>query len=89
MSYYGVVLLLAGYQADEMHIMKQYKAIVEKVSGRFPLGSLWILNRVNISSSRRSFGHLNILPGKDPAYVIRRGRCDPGVTGRIENGQEE
>jgi len=46
MSYYGVVLLLAGYQADETHILKQYRAIVEKVAGRFPLGSLWILNRV-------------------------------------------
>jgi hypothetical protein len=50
MSYYGVVLLLAGYQADETHILKRYRAIVEKVAGRFPLGSLWILNRVMLSS---------------------------------------
>lgn len=50
MSYYGMVLLLAGYQADETHILKQYRAIVEKIAGRFPLGSLWILNRVNIPS---------------------------------------
>lgn len=50
MSYYGMVLLLAGYQADEAHILKQYTAIVEKIAGRFPLGSLWILNRVNTSS---------------------------------------
>lgn len=46
MSYYGMVLLLVGYQADEMHILKQYRAIVEKVAGKFPLGSLWILNKV-------------------------------------------
>jgi len=46
MSYYGVVLLLAGFQADETHILKQYRAVVEKVAGRFPLGSLWILNKV-------------------------------------------
>lgn len=30
MTYHGVVLLLAGYQADEAHIVKQYKAIVDK-----------------------------------------------------------
>ena len=30
MTYHGVVLLLAGFQADEAHIVKQYKAIVEK-----------------------------------------------------------
>ena len=49
MSYYGVVLLLLGYQADETHVLKQYKAIVDKVAGRFPFGSLWILNKVSIS----------------------------------------
>lgn len=30
MTYHGVVLLLAGYQADEAHIIKQYKAIVSR-----------------------------------------------------------
>lgn len=30
MTYYGVVLLLSGYQADEQHILKQYKAIVDR-----------------------------------------------------------
>ena len=30
MTYHGVVLLMAGYQADEAHIIKQYEAIVEK-----------------------------------------------------------
>ena len=28
MTYHGVVLLLSGYQADEAHLIKQYKAIV-------------------------------------------------------------
>lgn len=50
MSYYGMVLLLSGYQADEAHILKEYRAIVEKIADRFPLGSLWILNRVNMLS---------------------------------------
>lgn len=30
MSYHGIVLLMAGYQADEAHIVKQYRAIVDK-----------------------------------------------------------
>jgi hypothetical protein len=30
MTYHGVVLLLSGYQADEAHIIKQYKAIVSR-----------------------------------------------------------
>ena len=69
MSYYGVVLLLLGYQADETHILKQYKAIVDKVAGRFPLGSLWILNRVNISPWY-FLGHFTVFLGKDLADVI-------------------
>jgi len=30
MTYYGVVLLMSGYQADEKYILKQYKSIVHK-----------------------------------------------------------
>ncbi|KAF8498327.1 outer membrane protein Iml2/Tetratricopeptide repeat protein 39 [Gautieria morchelliformis] len=48
MSYHGSVLLLSGYQADEAHILKQYKAIVDKLEGKYPNGSLWILNRAKI-----------------------------------------
>jgi hypothetical protein len=69
MTYHGVVLLLSGYQADETHILKQYKAVVEKIASRFPLGSLWILNRVNISPGC-SCGYLKIPLGKDIADVV-------------------
>ncbi|EJF66189.1 hypothetical protein DICSQDRAFT_78415 [Dichomitus squalens LYAD-421 SS1] len=48
MTYHGVVLLLAGYQADEQHILKQYRSIVDKLEARYPTGSLWILNRAKI-----------------------------------------
>ncbi|PCH37913.1 hypothetical protein WOLCODRAFT_135919 [Wolfiporia cocos MD-104 SS10] len=48
MTYHGVVLLLSGYQADEQHILQQYRAIVDKISTRYPSGSLWILNRAKI-----------------------------------------
>ena len=30
MTYYGVVLLMSGYQADEKNILKQYKIFVDK-----------------------------------------------------------
>lgn len=30
MTYHGVVLLLSGYQADEQHILRQYRAVVDK-----------------------------------------------------------
>ncbi len=46
MTYHGIVLLLAGYQADEAHILKQYGAMIASVSERYPTGSLWILNQV-------------------------------------------
>lgn len=48
MTYHGVVLLLSGYQADEDHILKQYRVIVDRISARYPTGSLWILNRAKI-----------------------------------------
>lgn len=78
MTYYGVILLLVGYQADEMHILKQYKAIVEKLAGRFPLGSLWILNRVNIPP-RCSCGHINI-------HFSRQRSCGCRMTQMVRSG---
>ncbi|KAI0261377.1 hypothetical protein BC834DRAFT_896500 [Gloeopeniophorella convolvens] len=48
MSYHGVVLLMSGYQADEHHILKQYKALVDKFEAKYPTGTLWILNRAKI-----------------------------------------
>ncbi|KAF8229976.1 hypothetical protein L208DRAFT_1284137 [Tricholoma matsutake] len=48
MSYYGTVLLILGYQADEAQIFKQYKALVDSIAIRYPQGALWILNRARI-----------------------------------------
>ncbi|KAF9019876.1 hypothetical protein BDZ89DRAFT_1020519 [Hymenopellis radicata] len=48
MTYHGVVLLLSGWQCDEAHIVRQYRAIVDKVEGRYPTGTLWVLNRAKI-----------------------------------------
>ncbi|KAH9066161.1 hypothetical protein EDB87DRAFT_691104 [Lactarius vividus] len=48
MTYYGVVLLMSGYQADEKNILKQYRVIVDKLEAKYPTGTLWILNRAKI-----------------------------------------
>ncbi|KAF8489806.1 hypothetical protein F5888DRAFT_1929649 [Russula emetica] len=48
MTYYGVVLLMSGYQADEKSILKQYRSIVDKLENKYPTGTLWILNRAKI-----------------------------------------
>ncbi|KIK19843.1 hypothetical protein PISMIDRAFT_682759 [Pisolithus microcarpus 441] len=48
MTYYGVLLLASGYQADEKHIIDQYRGIVRRISRRYPKGSLWILNKAKI-----------------------------------------
>ncbi|PPQ84113.1 hypothetical protein CVT24_002376 [Panaeolus cyanescens] len=48
MTYHGVVLLLSGYQSDEKRLLKEYKAIVDKIEKRYPEGALWILNRAKI-----------------------------------------
>ncbi|KAI6103663.1 outer membrane protein Iml2/Tetratricopeptide repeat protein 39 [Pisolithus sp. B1] len=48
MTYYGVLLLASGYQADEKHIIDQYWGIVRRVSQRYPKGSLWILNKAKV-----------------------------------------
>ncbi|KAJ6453252.1 hypothetical protein C8R47DRAFT_249056 [Mycena vitilis] len=48
MTFHGVVLLLAGYQADEARTLRTYKAIVDGIEARYPTGALWILNRAKI-----------------------------------------
>ncbi|KAF8132977.1 hypothetical protein EV363DRAFT_1327081 [Boletus edulis] len=64
MTYYGVVLLLTGYQADEEHIVRQYKGIVNKVSAKYPKGTLWILNKAKIQRmTRDAEGAIETLKG--------------------------
>ncbi|KAJ7473170.1 mitochondrial outer membrane protein IML2 [Mycena galericulata] len=48
MTFHGVVLLLAGYQADEARTLRTYRAIVDSIEARYPTGALWILNRAKI-----------------------------------------
>jgi len=46
MTYFGVVLLLSGYQANESKIINEYQELVDRLYNRFPNGALWILNKV-------------------------------------------
>ncbi|RXW20654.1 hypothetical protein EST38_g5215 [Candolleomyces aberdarensis] len=48
MTYYGVVLLLSGWQADEEGIVTAYEGVIDAVEKRYPEGALWILNRAKI-----------------------------------------
>ncbi|KAH6902081.1 mitochondrial outer membrane protein IML2 [Coprinopsis sp. MPI-PUGE-AT-0042] len=45
MTYYGVVLLLSGWQADESKLINEVRGIIDRVEARYPEGALWILNR--------------------------------------------
>jgi hypothetical protein len=58
MTYYGVVLLLSGWQHDEEGIAKVYEGVIDAVEKRYPEGALWILNRVRHSALLPSFHFL-------------------------------
>ncbi|KAJ7722076.1 hypothetical protein DFH07DRAFT_1067489 [Mycena maculata] len=48
MTFHGVVLLMAGYQADEARTLRVYGDIVDSIAARYPTGALWLLNRAKI-----------------------------------------
>ena len=55
MTYYGVVLLLSGWQADESRYINEVTGIIDKVEKQYPGGALWILNRVRQPTNRLGF----------------------------------
>jgi hypothetical protein len=56
MTYYGVVLLLAGYQADEQHILKQYRAMIDQYDTCIPLLCV-VSHAYTVSSPGILLGH--------------------------------
>lgn len=50
MTYYGIVLLMSGYQADEKYILKQYRAIVGKCVHLRPYMLQLLLNTSNMQT---------------------------------------
>ena len=48
MTYYGVILLMAGYQADETHILKQYHAMIDRYVHPSAYASVLFLTRASL-----------------------------------------
>ncbi|KAF7986637.1 hypothetical protein HWV62_26454 [Athelia sp. TMB] len=64
MTYWGAVLLLGGWCADEANIVREYAALVERVANRYPTGALWILNRAKIlRMTHDAAGAVRVLEG--------------------------
>ncbi|KIO27128.1 hypothetical protein M407DRAFT_73614 [Tulasnella calospora MUT 4182] len=48
LTYEGLKLLLAGYQANEKDLIERLSRMLESLEARFPHGSLWLLNRAKL-----------------------------------------
>lgn len=72
MTYHGVVLLLSGYQADEQHILRQYRAIVDKCVILHDSGTLAWLIRVSLTGFPRGIQMARY--GSSTGYDSFRGR---------------
>lgn len=46
-TYYCVILLMSGWQADEANLIQSCELVLSRVEERFPNGTLWILNRAS------------------------------------------
>ncbi len=58
MTYYGVILLLAGYQADEAHILKQYRAMIDRYAlSVFCTGSNYVIYLEYLVKCRTKIPH--------------------------------
>ncbi|GAA6001330.1 hypothetical protein JCM10207_006611 [Rhodosporidiobolus poonsookiae] len=53
LTYYGFVLLMSGWQADQDHLLNQVSAILDRVTNKFPNGTLFILNRAKYLRYKR------------------------------------
>lgn len=45
LTYYGLILLMAGFQSDEQFLFDECEKILDRICAKFPNGTLWILNR--------------------------------------------
>lgn len=63
MTYYGVVLLMSGYQADEKYILKQYKSIVDKCVHAPPNLFLYLCLRFLLKVNQYAGSKINTLQG--------------------------
>ncbi|KAM0753081.1 hypothetical protein T439DRAFT_323696 [Meredithblackwellia eburnea MCA 4105] len=52
-TYYSVILLMSGWQADEEYLLRQTSAVLSRISAKFPDGTLWVLNRAKLRRMNR------------------------------------
>ncbi|GAA5850339.1 hypothetical protein JCM8547_001838 [Rhodosporidiobolus lusitaniae] len=52
-TFYGFILLMGGWQAQESYILSQYASVLGRVHARFPQGTLWQLNRAKLARMQR------------------------------------
>ncbi|KAF7778395.1 hypothetical protein Agabi119p4_2740 [Agaricus bisporus var. burnettii] len=78
MTYYGVVLLLSGFHANESDTLKEYQSLVDRVYDRYPNGALWILNKAKLlRMSNDPEAAINVLEkGLKPERQIRYDQGD-------------
>lgn len=48
LTFYGVVLLMSGWQAEEAFLLQQCTAVLDPIYAKFPSGTLWVLNRAKL-----------------------------------------
>ncbi|GAA6016734.1 hypothetical protein JCM11491_000223 [Sporobolomyces phaffii] len=53
LTWYGLILLLSGWQADEQYLFDHCASMLNRVVSRFPNGTLWQLNRAKLARYQR------------------------------------
>lgn len=79
MTYYGVVLLMSGYQADEKNILKQYKIFVDKCVETYVSMTAVFLTFYMTLQARREIPHWDTLDPK-PSEGIFPHRLSSSLT---------
>lgn len=54
LTWYGLILLLSGWQADEQYLFDHCSSMLNRVVSRFPNGTLWQLNRAKLARYQRN-----------------------------------
>lgn len=51
-TYFNLLLLMAGWQADRAGLLARVERVLGKVQRRYPNGTLWLLNRAKVARMR-------------------------------------
>ncbi|GAA6064780.1 hypothetical protein JCM10212_004802 [Sporobolomyces blumeae] len=53
LTFYGLILLLSGWQSDEPYLFDQCSTLVERALAQYPEGTLWLLNQAKLARYQR------------------------------------